>query len=574
MTDSNDPIQESREENRLTEDGAYPCREGSPDSCLITACMMVKNEEEMLPRCLESIRGRVDEIVVVDTGSTDRTVEIARSFGARVHHHPWRNDFSLHRNQSISYASEKWVFIIDADEEYRPSPRASLREETALADEKGFDTLVMRVENLHREGTETVCSDSLRVFRRNGRIRYEGIVHNELTGWGNPGSSTGRIVHYGYDRGTASARRKFERTATLLRKQIAENPENAGAHMYLSCSHASLGQNEEALREALAAVDLVEAQGITNVHFTRAYYGAVRCLILEKRYGEAEALCERARARFGDQIDLYAALTMIRFETGDWEGVVASGIRYRELLEAHRKFRGPSVMTHVSSYGDEWKVCGWMGTARLRLGDIEGAEALYRTALPLSPDRRSLLRHAGLSLVSSGHIYRARPYLEEARNLPGGPADSKTVEALFKIAVLTGDGPLAQRSVRDALSIPGDSGEWLIGLSDFALPHGNARSALLLLSGIIGADDGNIPARLKRARILVSHGMIEEAVGECDALLRILSLPRNRTLHSLSDLADLFRRIGEKRKGENHPEDGRTADDISRLLLHPPAAPR
>ncbi|HPX12106.1 MAG TPA: glycosyltransferase, partial [Syntrophales bacterium] len=327
-----------------------------PSGIRLTACMMVKNEEEMLPRCLESIRGRVDEIVVVDTGSTDRTVEIALSFGARVHHHPWRNDFSLHRNQSISYASGKWVFIIDADEEYRPSPRASLREETALAEEKGFDTLVMRVENLHREGTETVCSDSLRVFRRNGRIRYEGIVHNELTGWGNPGSSTGRIVHYGYDRGAASARRKFERTATLLRKQIAENPENAGAHMYLSCSHASLGQNEEALREALAAVDLVEAQGITNVHFTRAYYGAVRCLILEKRYGEAEALCERARARFGDQIDLYAALTMIRFETGDWEGVVASGTRYRELLEAHRNFRGPSVMTHVSSYGDEWKV--------------------------------------------------------------------------------------------------------------------------------------------------------------------------------------------------------------------------
>lgn len=544
----------------------------APGGIRLTACMMVKNEEEMLPRCLESIRGRVDEIVVVDTGSTDRTVEIARSFGARVYHHPWQNDFSLHRNQSISYASGSWIFIIDADEEYRPSSCASLREETALAETKGFDTLVLRVENSLQEGKENVCSDSIRVFRRNGRIRYEGIVHNELTGWKNPGASSGRIVHYGYDRGTASARMKFERTATLLRKQIAENPENAGAHMYLSCSYDSLGQNEEALREALAAVDLVEAQGITNVHFTRAYYGAVRCLILEKRYGEADALCEKAVTRFGDQIDLLAARTMIRFETGDWEGVIASGTRYREALEDYRNFRGESVMIHIASYGDEWKICGWMGTARLRLGDLEEAEAFYRNALTISPDRRSLLRHAGLSLISAGHIGRARPYLEEARNLPGGRTDSKTVEALFKIALLTGDGPLAERSIGDALSIPGDSEAWLLGLADFALLHGNARSALLLFSGIVAADGGNVPARLRLARILVLHGMIEEAVGECDALLQILSLPRNRTLHSLSDLADLFRRIGEKQKEENHPEDGRIADEISRMLLHPPAA--
>lgn len=574
MTDSNDPLQGSEKENRLAEDRVDLCRERSPDSFLITACMMVKNEEETLPRCLESIRGRVDEIVVVDTGSTDRTVEIARSFGARVFHHPWENDFSLHRNQSISYASGDWVFIIDADEEYLPSPHASLREETAQAEAKGFDTLVMRVENFHREGKETVCSDSIRVFRRNGRICYEGIVHNELTGWKNPGVSRGRILHYGYDRGAASARRKFERTASLLRKQIAENPENAGAHMYLSFSYDSLGQNEEALREALAAVDLVEAQGVTNVHFTRAYYSAVRCLILEKRYGEADALCERACARFGDQIDLLAARSMIHFETGDWEGVVASGTMFRKALEDYRNFRGPSVMTHIATYGDEWKICGWMGTAKLRLGDTESAEALYRLALDLSPDRRSLLRHAGLSLISTGHIGRARPYLEEARDLPGGRTDSKTVEALFKIAVLTGNGPLAERSVGDALSIPGDSGKWLLGLADFASLQGNLRSANILLSGIVAADGGNVTARLKLAHLQISCGMIEASVGECDALLQILSLPRNRTLHSLSDLADLFRRIGEKQKEEKHAEDGRIADDISRLLLHPPAAAR
>ena len=82
----------------------------------LSACMIVKNEEHFLPQALESIQPLVDEIIVVDTGSTDKTVQIAEMFGAKVYIHPWQNDFSLHRNQSIGYATGDWVLIIDADE--------------------------------------------------------------------------------------------------------------------------------------------------------------------------------------------------------------------------------------------------------------------------------------------------------------------------------------------------------------------------------------------------------------------------------------------------------------------------
>ena len=74
---------------------------------LLSACMIVKDEEENLPRCLTSMLDLADEFVIIDTGSTDRTVEIARSFGARVYHEPWQNDFSLHRNQSLERATGK-----------------------------------------------------------------------------------------------------------------------------------------------------------------------------------------------------------------------------------------------------------------------------------------------------------------------------------------------------------------------------------------------------------------------------------------------------------------------------------
>ena len=83
----------------------------------LSLCMIVKDEESMLANCLKSVNGYVDEIIVVDTGSSDRTVEIAEEHGAKVFHHQWENDFSKHRNQAIGYASGDWILVLDADEE-------------------------------------------------------------------------------------------------------------------------------------------------------------------------------------------------------------------------------------------------------------------------------------------------------------------------------------------------------------------------------------------------------------------------------------------------------------------------
>src|SRR3989338_10012371 len=88
----------------------------SRDRPTLSACMIVKNEEKFLAQCLQSIKNAVDEIIVVDTGSTDRTVEIAQSFGAKIYYHPWRNSFSEARNHSLSYATCDWILQIDADE--------------------------------------------------------------------------------------------------------------------------------------------------------------------------------------------------------------------------------------------------------------------------------------------------------------------------------------------------------------------------------------------------------------------------------------------------------------------------
>ena len=91
--------------------------------------MIVKNEEEMLPGCLEAVRDAVDEMVIVDTGSSDRTVEIAESFGAKVVHFPWNGSFADARNCSLDHATGDWVLYLDADEHLVPedAPPAARR---------------------------------------------------------------------------------------------------------------------------------------------------------------------------------------------------------------------------------------------------------------------------------------------------------------------------------------------------------------------------------------------------------------------------------------------------------------
>ena len=97
----------------------------------ISLCMIVKNEKEMLPMCLETTKDWVDEIIVVDTGSTDNTVEIAQSHGATIHHFAWIEDFGAARNFAASKATSDYLLILDADERLAAGAGETIRESIA-----------------------------------------------------------------------------------------------------------------------------------------------------------------------------------------------------------------------------------------------------------------------------------------------------------------------------------------------------------------------------------------------------------------------------------------------------------
>jgi len=95
---------------------------------LLSLCMIVKNEEANLSRCLDSVKDIVDEIIIIDTGSTDNTVRIAESYGAKVFSIQWNDDFSEARNASLEKANGKWILLMDADDELAQEDRHKVRD--------------------------------------------------------------------------------------------------------------------------------------------------------------------------------------------------------------------------------------------------------------------------------------------------------------------------------------------------------------------------------------------------------------------------------------------------------------
>jgi len=228
----------------------------------ISLCMIVKNEEHFLPGCLKTVRGLPDEIIVVDTGSTDRTMEIAREFGAKIYEHPWQNDFSLHRNQSIDYATGDWILILDADEELDPSEHDMIR---SVIRRKDIDAVTFVVYNRIQAG-RTGFLNSHRLLRNKKEYRYSGIVHNQLVMDGITMTSQLKVFHHGYGLSEEEMQAKGRRTEALLKKQLQENPDNAFAHFNLAQIYRGLADPELSLKHAKRVIELLDPDDIDRRH--------------------------------------------------------------------------------------------------------------------------------------------------------------------------------------------------------------------------------------------------------------------------------------------------------------------
>jgi tetratricopeptide (TPR) repeat protein len=425
---------------------------------LISLCMIVKDEEEMLPGCLDSVRDAVDEMVIVDTGSSDRTVELAEAAGARVVYRAWDDDFAAARNAALPELQGRWILHLDADERLAPGAAATLR---AVAQRSDLDCGMLPLHDATHLGASPadVLSGAARsgsphplprLYRRSPDFCWEGVVHESPTTWM---AREGRViemvdaplVHYGAIDAYREQKGKAQRNLRLLEKRCEQDPGDAVARGYLSRELIRAGDVPRARSEVERAWDSLvaayEGRGsgrrpaAVQVASIRAYLA-----LLASDHSKVIETADRCLAFGVEHPNLRGMRAMsVRRQCQDLppaqrgpllEGVVRD-LRWC-LSGADTQF-GEEVMAGITGAAGATE----LGVALLLGGRPQEALPAFRQALAEDPEMRAARIGVVEALLDAGQSEEALAELQSL--LPEGGADEWALAACICLAVGAGD---------------------------------------------------------------------------------------------------------------------------------------
>jgi len=414
----------------------------------LTLAMIAKNETERLQECVASVKPIVDKIVVVDTGSTDNTVEVARGLGAKTISFAWCDDFSAARNASLGHATGDWVLVLDADEVVAPKDLSRIR---AFVDEDEFDAVQFILANycdecqsmwwtpveescaFAREFSGYIRVPLVRMWRNKPEYRFRGCVHEtvleSIREAGGKIAQTDIVIHH-YGKG-AMTEEKSELYLNLGMRNVSERPDDPKAHHDVATQLKELGRLEEAEHHYRRALSL-------DPGFQVAQSGLVQVLAQSGRLGEAEEMLERMEKN-GAPPEVSVNLAIIHMKRGRLESSM-------EKLRTALSRNGTDVVAHI-----------YLGKVHERRHNTGSAEAAYRRAVELCPSyapacaalRGFEMRQEAKSLLESGDGLGALKLLKEALN--EDPADALTYNELGTVLDSLDQTEPAYRMVMRAL---------------------------------------------------------------------------------------------------------------------------
>ena len=324
----------------------------------VSACVIVKNEARNLPRWLRCMQALADEIVVVDTGSTDETVAIAEAAGARVAHFTWCQDFAAAKNYAIDQTTGDWVLLLDADEFFPEAQWPGVRAALARYDAQ-YEVIGLICDWLNfdedRGNAPISAGYQIRMFRRMPDLRYERPIHEALCYRGHehrifqyvPGLA---IHHTGYS--TRSGQGKAQRNLAILQARIASGEGTPDDEYYLLDCYADLGDWEQV---AYHAARVARAAGLSNGGENNTYVQWIRALLQLKRpTAEVQSVLDEAKLRF-PQLGVFCVLQgELDWREGDYRRAQADyeqAIAVYDRLQAARKQQAASGSTEAGAAG-------------------------------------------------------------------------------------------------------------------------------------------------------------------------------------------------------------------------------
>jgi tetratricopeptide (TPR) repeat protein len=369
----------------------------------LSLCMIVRDEQEMLPRCLAAVADAVDEIVIVDTGSTDATVEIARSFGAQVIEREWTGSFSDARNVSFEAATGDWLIYLDADEVLVREDAELLRSLTGRTWREAFYLAETNYTGELEDGT-AVTHNALRMFRNRKQYRFDGRLHEQIAKT-LPGylperleATNVRVEHYGYLGVVRDAREKSRRNIELLRLQQAESTPTPFLHYNLGSEYAAADDAPAALVEFERAWELMEADPDRDLYeFAPALANRlVKALRVCGRLADAIARAEQALERFPGFTDLVFEQGAAALALGETERACQLWERCIEMGDAPRRFTATvgcgSYLPRIS-----------LGEVRLAQGRLSEAVELLEHCVREHPEFYGSILPYSTALLAAGN---------------------------------------------------------------------------------------------------------------------------------------------------------------------------
>jgi glycosyltransferase involved in cell wall biosynthesis len=315
--------------------------------------MIVKNEEKNIRRALTWGKNIVCEQIVVDTGSTDRTVEIAEEMGAKVFHFEWIDDFSAAKNFAIEQATGNWIAFLDADEYFSDEDTQKIIPLITNLQKDGQYSMMPAIirsslVNLNDEGQPGSVATQDRMFSNNPALRYQNRIHETIQ------VSEGKkhvvfdatdrltVYHTGYTKSVFKETRKMDRNIALLKREVKENPENYNAWAYLGDALLGNEQYEEAenaYNQVIENIQNVFSQERKDLIFSNLL--KMKCL--RHVVDETEILTV-----YNQSIDCKCTAPDIEYWVGSWmldRGKEQKGIEYFELaLKKLEQYQGHGVL--------------------------------------------------------------------------------------------------------------------------------------------------------------------------------------------------------------------------------------
>jgi len=357
----------------------------------LSFCMIVKNEAENLPRCLESVKNAVDELIVLDTGSTDNTVAIAQSFGAQVHHFPWNNSFADARNESLRYVTGDWILVLDADEVLVPAIVPSLKQ--VIQQEQAIVINLIRQE---MGATQSPYSLVSRLFRNHPAVRfsrpYHAMVDDSVVKlmaqepqWQIINWAEVAIWHYGYEPGAIASRNKLERARTTMEGFFADHPDDAYVCSKLGALYVQMGdlaRGVDLLKQGLQAQSYAPVRYELHYHLGIAQSRLQNFPQAERHYhlAIAQPLLESLK------LGAYNNLGGLLQNKGDWTG---AKILFEQVLAIDPSF----AAGHYN-----------LGVTLKALGQMAEAIAHYQQAIILNPSYAEAHQNLGVVLLKLGRV--------------------------------------------------------------------------------------------------------------------------------------------------------------------------